>query len=162
MWSAQCSYVKKLISPYEIEQKFELAFQTLPEEVEMKLYDEKIARFSLGRDRYAAEQFVSNHPDLIPCTNDWSEDPNGDFEKFVIKSGNLTLLQSMTEDKNPDHLKEWYLLPGILWRYYVLYNELPSSDSWVWRHYPDGVSWKIAIQQMGFPEALYHRIRTET
>ena len=57
-----------------------------------------------------------------------------------------------------NRLSEWFLLPGILWRHHVLYNELPPSDSWMWKHYPDGDSWKKAIEKMGFPDALYRRI----
>ena len=49
------------------------------------------------------------------------------------------------------------LLPGILWKYHVLYNELPDADSWIWRHYPDGERWREAIEEMGFPQALNER-----
>ena len=167
MWSAKCNYVKKLTSPFDLEAKNNLALQTMPEEMTMSLYSQNMERFALGKDRYAAEQFVGNHPSLIPCSHKgdhgefWSVDPPGAFESFMIPAQTLkVVLDEMMANNN--HLKEWYLLPGILWRYHIIYNELPSSDSWIWRHYPDGDNWKKAIEEKGFPEALYHRIATET
>ncbi len=169
MWSAQCNYVKNLISPNEIEEKYDIAMQTRPEGIEMTLFKgENFKYFSLAKGRYAAELFVSSHPGIIPCSMMqgsklyWSEDPPGDFTSHVVGFVEMELLNKMIMGTSNAHLKEWYLLPGILWRYHVLYNELPPADSWVWRHYPDGIRWNIAIQQMGFPQALYHRIETET
>lgn len=164
MWSARCDYVKDLISPYDVEAKNTVALKTKPEEMTMNLYGNRVERFAIGRDRYAAEQFISNHPSFIPCSytgeyDYWSENPPLDFERHIIKTDDMKLEEMKKKDY---HLREWYLLPGMLWRYYVIYNQLPPPESWMWKHYPDGKAWKNAVEKMGFPDALYHRIATET
>jgi len=127
------------------------------------LYDESILKFALGWSRMAAEEFVGTHPSLIPCSfskgQAWSVDPPGSFSSHVITWTGNPKLEEMLQGMN--HLKEWYLLPGILWRYHVLYGEMPPSESWVWRHYPDGNNWKEAVERLGFPEAFYYRTETE-
>lgn len=164
MWSAKCNYVKKLVSPFDLESKNKLAVTTKPTKVTMLLYKSPgNLHASLGEGRFAAEQFVGTHPSLIPCSfrgdEFWTIDPPGSFDLHVIKTEQLDF--ELIEQNNA-HLKEWFLLPGILWRYHVLYGEVPPPESWIWRHYPDGERWKEVIDEMGFPDALHHRIETET
>lgn len=167
MWSAKCDYIKRLVSPFDLEAKNRVAVRTKPAGMTMNFYGTQEAiSYALGQGRFAAEQFVTTHPTLIPCSFTkpedainafWIENPKGAFENHVIHGENpVNLQQDMLANNN--HLKEWFLLPGILWRYHVLYGELPPEDSWIWRHYPDGENWKQLIQQVGFPNALFQRI----
>ena len=44
---------------------------------------------------------------------------------------------------------EFFLLPGLLFRWIVLYDSVPSQYSWVWQHYPEGEWWKEIVRQHG-------------
>lgn len=168
MWTAKCSYAKNLVSPYDLEAQNRLAVETRPKEIKMNFYGTKAARgYALGEGRFAAEQFVSTHPDLVPCSftkpeeakgSFWVENPPGSFDSHVIQTEKPNM--ELMKDEQLRH-REWFLLPGVLWRYYVLYNQLPPPESWVWRHYPDGEEWKEAIEKQGFPDALHNRIAVE-
>ena len=66
MWSARCDHVKKLISPYDIETKNQLAVDTKPPEMTMTLYTQQIERFALvemgmPRNNLLVITQVSNH-----------------------------------------------------------------------------------------------------
>jgi hypothetical protein len=171
MWSAKCEYVKDLVSPFELETKNDLAVSTRPKEMQMRLYESKMEKFTLGQDRYAAEQFVGTHPNLVPCSYKdgliWSVDPPGTFESHVLRTGLIVedgdsleeMMKRIEMEVDNNHLREWYLLPGILWRYHVLYDEMPPSDSWIWRHYPDGANWRQVVAKKGYPGAFYHRMK---
>lgn len=165
MWSARCDYVKKLVSPYDLYSKNKEAFESRPKDMTTDLYgSEGALTYALGKGRYASEQFVANHPSLIPCSYDkpenppnafWIADPPRDFyDEYVIHGENPL---SKDELEVHDNKREWYLLPGILWRYHKLYNEMPPPDSWIWRFYPDGEYWRESIALVGFPEALLEK-----
>ena len=50
--------------------------------------------------------------------------------------------------QDPNALKrEFFLLPGLLYRWIHLYQAVPPDDSWVWRHYPEGGWWKEAVSK---------------
>ena len=165
-WSARCDYVKNLVSPFDLHAKNKEAFDSKPEGMTADFYGTSGSMiYSLGEGRYAAEQFVANHPSLIPCSFThpswepnmiWEVDPRGNFyDLHVIHTERaLTKEEMNTHDK----FKEWFLLPGILWRYHKIYGEMPPPDSWVWRHYPDGETWKAVIEEVGFPEALLQQL----
>ena len=170
MWSARCDYVQKLISPFDLYSRNLKAYREKPNAMAANFFTSKnfALKYSLGEGRFAAQQFISNHPSMIPCSFTrpmdapnaiWSADPPGDFySNYVIHVEKpLTIEEIMVND---NHLREWYLLPGILWRYYSLYNEIPSPESWIWKHYPDGETWKATIEILGFPNALYNRIES--
>jgi hypothetical protein len=40
-----------------------------------------------------------------------------------------------------DRLKDYFLLPGLLFRWIKWYQKLPRADSWVWKYYPEGDFW---------------------
>lgn len=37
---------------------------------------------------------------------------------------------------------EYFLLPGLLYKAYKLYNQTPPDDSWIWSYYPHGTVWR--------------------
>jgi hypothetical protein len=173
-WSARCDYVKNLLSPSLLQEKNTLAFEQRPQQMTTDLFVDKVIKFALPTEsRFAAELFVGSHPALVPCSLDreqrvWSVDPPNRFRDLVvymlnaIPIGNKTYEQYMDEIESDGHaLTDYYLLPGMLWRYHVLYNEMPPASSWIWRYYPDGENWKLAVAQMGYPEAFYHRFENE-
>lgn len=41
---------------------------------------------------------------------------------------------------------EWFLLPGILYRFWHIYGSFPPSDSWIWQYYPNGPKWFDRVQ----------------
>merc|ERR1712218_243139 len=119
--------------------------------------------FFLGKGRFAAEVFVGTHPGLVPCGKFWNvvwSVDNPKWKKLPLSekaipppSRNFTILPGL-------EVTDWHLLPGLLWRYYRLYGEMPPSDSWVWENFPDGKRWKDAVEKIGFPRALHYRITT--
>jgi hypothetical protein len=163
MWSAKCNYIRHLVSPFDLEAKNWKAVKSKPKKMSMNLFEGKDVQTSaLGEGRFAAEQFVGNHPRLIPCSftkpedaigSFWEVDPPGRFESHLIRAVGPKFIKHTLKVKS-DRLKEWYLLPGILWRYNVIYNEPPPFDSWIWRHYPDGESWKQAVKNEGLSGAF--------
>lgn len=40
---------------------------------------------------------------------------------------------------------EYFLLPGVLFRFYSIYGSFPSSKSWVWDYFPNGALWKRRV-----------------
>ncbi len=171
---ARCSHKKVRECPHKpLLEKGDNVVESKPEFVTMNLFrDTNTLNVATGKGRFAAEQFIGSHPSLKPCSftkpeaalkSFWKIDPPKPFERNVVPVGGRKppLLDEIVADKNK-HLVEWYLLPGILWRYHILYGEMPGADSWVWRHYPDGERWREVIEERGFPQALYHRIETET
>ena len=179
-WSARCDYVKNLVPPSELVSMNTRAMETRPKEMTMDLYFnngmdpsyEKRMTFALPKGRFASEHFVGTHPKLVPCSskggNWWSNDPPGDLRSHVARAGGLDDAKWFFEEHlgremktGNKHLTEYWFLPGLLWRYHVLYNEMPPSDSWIWRHFPDGENWKAAVEQFGYPQAFYHRVANE-
>jgi hypothetical protein len=173
-WCARCDYVKNLVKPSLLEEKNTPAFEQRPQEMTVDLFNDQAMDYALPTDsRFAAELFIGTHPRLIPCsiTHDrttwWSGNPPTRFRNSIIahhvplKDGE-TYEEHMDELESDGHaLTDYYLLPGILWRYHVLYNEMPPADSWMWRHYPDGEKWHHAVEKLGYPEAFYHRYENE-
>ncbi len=169
MWSARCDYVQNLISPFDLYERNVEAYNSKPNGMTSDFFYTSIhvMDYSLGKDRFAAEQFIGNHPHFIPCSfrkpveaikSIWAVNPPEEFRYYIIPSEEHKTVEDMEGEGGNKRIKEWYLLPGILWRYHTLYNEMPPPDSWIWRHYPDGDIWKETIEKDGFPQALYNQI----
>jgi hypothetical protein len=52
-------------------------------------------------------------------------------------------------DKFGLRMRDYFLLPGNLAKWFALYNEAPPDSSWVWNWFPDGKAWKRAVQTHG-------------
>jgi hypothetical protein len=168
MWTAKCSYIKKLIPPEQFAHRMSVVltkFRTYQRSGH--LHPSFFPKYStnLGRGRYASEHWLASHPSVLPC--DASANPNISYW--------------MTGDRSPDEFvfdmaprftieKDWYfyqygpngpatlndtalrmrdyaLLPGQIMKWYVLYNEVPPDDSWIWRWFPDGPTWRLATNE---------------
>jgi hypothetical protein len=58
------------------------------------------------------------------------------------------LLQAMA--KSPEYTeREFFLLPGLLIKWYYIYGRFPKSDSWVWTWFPHGQVWLDAVKRFG-------------
>jgi hypothetical protein len=42
-------------------------------------------------------------------------------------------------------VREWFLLPGFLYRWKRIYGLYPKPDSWIWDWYPNGQEWKQSV-----------------
>ena len=152
MWTARCSYVKKLISPFEVEDRYTSAFQNKPSLVVPKFY--RYLQFSIPKGRYAAEAFIGTHPNIVPCTLDKNQTftmvPLGKFPAnigpFTINFNNVV--------NHGGHRREWFLLPGLLWRSHFIYNELPPDDSWIWWYFPEGDKLRQLLENHTVSEAI--------
>jgi hypothetical protein len=40
-------------------------------------------------------------------------------------------------------------LPGKIMRWNLVYGVLPSPESWMWSYYPDGLLWKMGLEEYG-------------
>ena len=46
-------------------------------------------------------------------------------------------------------MRERFLLPGRLVKWYTAYGKAPEDNSWVWDWYPDGDVWRQGVQEHG-------------
>jgi hypothetical protein len=122
-----------------------------------------------GIDRFASEHWVGSHPDLIPC--DVSPSTTG-FGHWISGGGPAQGKQAAFEFgmaprrdgspvgeevktrpvilKNKEwRKKEFFLLPGRLFKWMRLYQKAPPKDSWIWKWYPDGEYWKDTVKKYG-------------
>jgi hypothetical protein len=167
-FTAKCSYIKKLIPPESYEDRItELTKDTLlmrlKGRLSMNLFPDRIDRYGLYR--YAMEAWIGGHPAVQPCdvskTNAlmyWLEDDHDTDKEFEFAmaprqpDAPFDLDESMEKKMLSDtdmRMKEYYLLPGKIFKWYTLYNEIPSQTSWVWKWFPDGETWREGAELYG-------------
>jgi hypothetical protein len=178
-WAAKCSYVKKLAPPRnyssvtaslkdrvtELVQQNKLSIELFPPDK----FPAEPDRY--GLDRFAAEHWIGSHPQLVPCDLSdtagihywYTQDRNQSELNFAMAPRRplrapLKLWPVMTDMKkvklkvlNSPELrsKEYFLLPGYIFKWYVLYREFPPASSWVWSWFPDGGLWQDRIALHG-------------
>lgn len=190
MFTAQCSYVRKLLPLYQYQLKQEDAIRhilryQLRNQLKSSLLVSKSAPFLssdptkdyYGIDRYSNEHWIG-HPDIVPC----DMDPTGNLHNvFVGKTKYPNLQWSMVsvhnigisiDDTSPTNTsnvgnppgqssssssssivyatpslrhREVLLLPGNLIKWYMIYNQAPMENSWIWDFFPDGTMWKHSV-----------------
>jgi hypothetical protein len=179
MWAAKCSYVKKLVAPRNyssvtaslkdrvtgLVQQDKLSIELFPPDK----FPPEPDRY--GLDRYAAEHWIGSHPQLVPCDLSdtagihywYTKDRNQTDLNFAMAPRRplrapLKLWPVMTDMKkvklkvlNSPELrsKEYFLLPGYVFKWYTLYHEFPPASSWVWSWFPDGELWRDRIALHG-------------
>lgn len=167
IWTAQCSYVNKLMPPKAFKEQAD-------ETADMAMLLMRQGRFTmnlltpyaeeaghLGRSRFADEHWVGSHPDLRPC--DWAPYPHlmkwihPSFERINQPlSWSMAPRRSIQDDwiflggRNQKirmvldvdwRSREFFLIRGTLWKWLVRYQQLPPEASYVWRWFPDGQEW---------------------
>lgn len=179
MFAAKCSYVTKLVparnfSSVTATLKDRVTDLVQQDKLSVKLFppDKFPAEPDrYGLDRFAAEHWIGSHPQLVPCDISdtanihywYTKDRNQTELKFAMAPRRplrapLKLWPVMTDMKkvklkvlNSQVLrsKEYFLLPGYLFKWYALYQEFPPASSWVWSWFPDGGLWKDRIAMYG-------------
>ncbi|KAL7565551.1 hypothetical protein ACA910_003826 [Epithemia clementina (nom. ined.)] len=95
---------------------------------------------------------VQPAPRVPPTKGDWYRRNLKRLEQVIAEHAHEA--HDARGDNNPnDHgccarPHEYFLLPGQLYRYYKLYQQFPSSDSWVWQWYPEGMQWRDKINRV--------------
>jgi len=172
MWTAKCSYVKKLLPPIEggeyDQRKKESVIKFLKYrlwgQLNSTLLEDRVDYFGLGR--YRLEHWIGSHPSIQPCE---------------LHRQNVTFAQMITEDITPAHyewgmgprrnevvdefpearerikededaqFREYFFLPGNLLKWFTLYGSegVPTQSSWAWKFFPGGDKWKKLVSRYG-------------
>jgi hypothetical protein len=185
---AQCSYIRRLLPPKEYMNKLRelLQISYLSGLFNYTLYP--IDELHIGWDRYGLEHWIASHPSLQAC--DLSPAPNIkawhllfptvlDYMAYDMKQFQWSLAPRYKYDDMEFHIhnrvermallsneaqrrKEWFLLPGILFRHFHLYGHVPPHDSWYWDWYPDGDYWRTQFESYTNNPKLHNNIENGT
>jgi hypothetical protein len=174
MWTATCDYVRKLSPPLKFEaQMSEVRKQALllPNR-ESNSSGFTFGMFSpsdtcWGTGRFSYEQWISSHPDIRPCdlsengnayawvlpghrnqTQSWSLAPRYSIDSVKFRPLNRPLRLAVLNDRFL-RATNYYLLAGQLFRWSLLYNQVPSPSSWAWNWFPDGWWWRRLYEKLG-------------
>ena len=93
-----------------------------------------------GKQRQEAEQ--QRQPYTPVHLNFTQNAPHFTYKLPKPKALKTKLAQDPTATK-----REYFLLPGLLYKWINLYQKVPPQDSWVWRHYPEGEWWREAASK---------------
>lgn len=160
-FSAQCSYISQLLPPMQFEEKME---DLHDERLQLKekgnlvmgLFNEE--NNTVGRGRYAAEHWVGSSPDIRPCdlSNTWDikfwqrrNRPATAFNFSVVPRHRANLHNKRVRTQDHYRMREYFLLPGLLFKHLTLYGTVPPEGSWMWSWFPDGEKWKSAFEEYG-------------
>lgn len=180
MWSGRCDYIQQQMSPIEYTEVGAPRLAAL----EQNGKEQGTLRFTLfredrpahGLDRWAAEDWVAQHPYIRPCdcSNGW-EFFEGWRAKNMITSSDFVLRQAPATENPVDvharraaylegksliandtdtQLREYFFLAGHILNWHTLYNQTPPVDSWVWEWYPHGVFWRTQLDKLGAKQAV--------
>lgn len=178
MWTAKCSYVKKLLSPreggeYEYRKEESVAkflkFR-LWGQLHSTLLEDRIDYF--GLDRYQLEHWIGSHPSILPCElhrknvtfammitgqvkptdYEWGMGPR----REEVVDENVDAQKRLKTDEDAQ-FREYYYMPGNLLKWSTLYGSegLPSPTSWVWSTFPAGNKWKELVENHGVNAVEY-------
>lgn len=170
-WTAQCSYINKLLPPKEYKTKVEKTHQELTElrkkgKITIDIYGHKQWPWRFGTGRYTNEMWIGSHPEIIPC--DLSPSPNINFwrqqnrtlDEMTWSMAPRFNVMDVVEDVDPPLVvesirnasmreREYSLLPGMLYKWHRLYEKLPPRDSFFWRVFPEGGEWLERVKHFG-------------
>ena len=138
MWVAQCSHVRRLISPKGFQASMD---QVTGEATKVFPHWGSGADWLVGSKRYANEHWVHTHPAVKPCdvyAGNWTWDytvdlkTDGPFERASAPRF------AREEYKLMDHPGHWMNIGYRILEMYILYKEVPPRNSWVWDFYLKG------------------------
>ena len=115
-------------------------------QLRLNLYDHRYS-WEHWNDTTVERSWIAFHPSLMPC------DPEGPVPRQRIlekewKDAHVAAF-SMTLNTPVYRKADYYLLPGLLFRWSFLYHGAPSESSWVWNWFPDGDYWKSRVAEHG-------------
>jgi IS1 family transposase len=142
MWSAHCSYVRKLLAP----KIYSASMQSMYDET--LFHPNKTSTFGclhpkgkeenhLGLNRFAPERWIFDHPDVLPC----------DILPFSLKEAPADFPQEWTPklrrpeemifegDRGRQRQTSYARLVGRLYQWQYLYGKAPKNTSWIWNAY---------------------------
>jgi hypothetical protein len=152
--SADCRYISQLLLPMQ----FEEAAETLNTErlkmrekghLVMELFKEDDNM--VGRGRYADEHWFGRSPNIKPCdlwnTRDikyWQRRnrPVTHFNFFMVPRHPANIHNKRMRTQEKIRMREYFLLPGNIFKWLTLYRNVPPPTLWVWSGFPDGEEWK--------------------
>ena len=166
MFNAKCSYIRRLIAPLEFEARMNIVFDRARRLVEngtltSTLFDMSVP-WNIGTKRYAMEHWHGSHPSSeIIC--DIATNPDGRFWKSLRAEDRrpenwqfrrfprrpLPGIPIALERDDSKRRKEFFLLPGLIFKWYLLYGEVPAPSSWIWSSYQDGLFWRDQVETHG-------------
>ena len=169
MWTAKCSYIRQLAPPGMLRLRRTRAIQAVEQLMKQKRNRPMDAKFCpydpllLGLSRFFAEHWIGTHPSIRPC--DLSATPSLEYWKTGDRNMSDHAFDmaprhrfeadwdfynycnySEIVDDDAARLKEYFLLPGHLFRWIKEYNVTAPDESWIWSWYPDGAKWKNAVK----------------
>jgi hypothetical protein len=148
-FTAECSYVRKLIPPNRFNERLYDLFELRRKKDKENPYyaiispnKSDLVEFGLGR--YAPETWIASHPSMEPC--DLTGDELRNWTRGARDPADFSLAAF---PRPPMFLNTHYMLAGNLFKWLTLYGEAPNDDSWTWRSFPDGKKWQRAVKIYG-------------
>ena len=161
MFTTTCGYILQGLNYHETEYRLRNALDKLRLEGHYRTSLFRPRQYVYGSGRYMAEYWIGNTPYLRPCdvayrhnSIDYWKSPHHHAlaeQAFRLSSAPSVPMAARTWDyhrytrdrpivnKNQsERLKNFFLLPGNLFKWKTMYNQTPPKDSWVWSWYPDG------------------------
>jgi len=147
MWTARCSYIRRLYPPQEYSARLQEMFdQTLnhsmlqysPPYACLKPYHDAPNFWGIGR--YSLERWSLSHPDVKPCDVlpigegqlSWDEFPQQWTAQLQKAPRDNAKASGITTGPNKS---TWARLAGRLFEWQWVYNSTPPANSWVWKWY---------------------------
>jgi hypothetical protein len=136
MWIATCGHVRKLLAPKE----FTRAVSRVVHEATKTFHWRPPNHLSHnGQDRYANEHWVHTHPQIKPCdlyTGDylWGYTLNLEVDGSFQRDCAPRFPRKKYGQMHPQSAN-WTDLAYRLFEMYLLYQQVPSENSWVWDFY---------------------------
>jgi hypothetical protein len=146
MWTAQCSYIRKLHKPDDFGQKMESLMETVMQfakdsTVPRPTFQQYQDEYFVGRGRFALEHWIGSHPSVRPC-----DVYPGDYlcgYNDVPKSTNVWTPKLLPAPRFPVSIFQkrsprdgnWFCGQARLLEFQYLYGERPPADSFLWSFY---------------------------
>jgi cytoskeletal protein RodZ len=159
---AQCRYIRKLTPPVE----FSAAMTVVTARARQRLHNQSMVRtmfpdesWYYGTERFSNEHWSGSHPDVRPCDlsarhiSYWQRKDRSNYAMEYALAPREPIESNVRDFPVPlsesVRMREYSLLPGLIFKWYALYNQVPAADSWIWSFFPDGVAWREAVEKHG-------------
>jgi hypothetical protein len=160
---AQCRYIRKLLPPVQ----FSAAMTVVTARARQRLHDQTMVRtmfpdesWYYGTERFSSEHWSGSHSDVRPCDlttrhlsywqrKDRPTDIPMDFAMAPREPIESNIRGVPVPFNATVRMREYSLLPGLIFKWYALYNQVPAADSWIWSFFPDGAAWREAAEKHG-------------
>jgi hypothetical protein len=168
MWMARCSYINQLKPPGVLAKQHDAVidlYHNLHPLIQFSFCQD--VPWLTGTGRYFAEHWLGSHPSMRAC--DMSKTSKEYYWKHDDQLRNLTIdfgfdtapretlwkssipgdclsNKSSVYNNTSLRLTDSTLLSGKLIKWCIEYNVLPTNESWIWDHYPDGHAYRSMLE----------------